>query len=133
MTTEHSTSYCYIHINLSFSFFLFYIFMCSILSYNMCLYCKMFVRWWTVMFKSYSNRIAFMLCLFLFHIDSTIYAYRVFIKTTMSNKVYRTHYKIQSVRSNLTSLSTCLWLWFHFNKYFLHCLYTVLVIEKCVQ
>ena len=38
----------------SFLFFLpfLYIYMCSILSYNMCLYCKMFVRWWTVMFKS---------------------------------------------------------------------------------
>ena len=29
MTTEHSTSYCYIHINLYFSFFLFYIYTCA--------------------------------------------------------------------------------------------------------
>ena len=35
-----------------------------------------------------------MLCLFLFHIDYTIYGNHVFIKTTMSNKSYRTHYKI---------------------------------------
>ena len=35
-------------------------------------------------------------CLFLFHIDYTIYANHVLIKTTMSNKRYRTHYKIQS-------------------------------------
>ena len=37
-----------------------------------------------------------MLCLFLFHIDCTIYANHVLIKTTMSNKRYRTHYKMQS-------------------------------------
>ena len=36
-----------------------------------------------------------MLCLFLFHIDYTIYENHVLIKTTMSNKRYRTHYKIQ--------------------------------------
>jgi len=35
-----------------------------------------------------------MLCLFLFHIDYTIYANHVFMNTTMSNKRYRTHYKI---------------------------------------
>ena len=35
-----------------------------------------------------------MVCLFLFHIDQTIYANRVLIKTTMSNKRYRTHYKL---------------------------------------
>ena len=37
-----------------------------------------------------------MLCLFLFPIDYTICANHVLIKTTMSNKRYRTHYKIQS-------------------------------------
>jgi len=37
-----------------------------------------------------------MLCLFLFHIDYPIYANHVLIKTTMSNKRYRTHYKIYS-------------------------------------
>jgi len=37
-----------------------------------------------------------MLCLFLFHTDYTIYANHVLIKTTMSNKRYRTHYKIKS-------------------------------------
>ena len=37
-----------------------------------------------------------MLCLFLFHIDYTIYANHVLIKTTMSNKRYRTHYKLKS-------------------------------------
>jgi len=35
-----------------------------------------------------------MLYLFLFHIDYTIYAYHVFINTTIFNKRYRTHYKI---------------------------------------
>ena len=34
-----------------------------------------------------------MLCMFLFHIDYTIYANYVLIKTTMSCKRYRTHYK----------------------------------------
>ena len=37
-----------------------------------------------------------MLCLFLFHIDYTIYANHVLIKTTMSYKRYKTHYKIKS-------------------------------------
>ena len=37
-----------------------------------------------------------MLYLFLFHIDYTIYANHVLIRTTMSNKRYRTHYKIWS-------------------------------------
>jgi len=37
-----------------------------------------------------------MLRLCLFHIDCTIYANHVLIKTTMSNKRYRTHYKIKS-------------------------------------
>ena len=37
-----------------------------------------------------------MLCLFLFHIDYTVYANHVLIKTTMSNKRYRTHYKMKS-------------------------------------
>ena len=54
-----------VHINLSFSFFLFYIYMCSILSYNMCLYCKMFVRWWTVMFKSQIKIIYLSIYLFI--------------------------------------------------------------------
>ena len=35
-----------------------------------------------------------MLCLFLFHIDYTIYANHALIRTTMSNHKYRTHYKI---------------------------------------
>ena len=35
-----------------------------------------------------------MLCLFLFHIDYTIYANHVLIKTTMANERYRTQYKI---------------------------------------
>jgi len=30
----------------------------------------------------------------MFHIEYTIYAHHVSIKTTMSNKRYRTHYKI---------------------------------------
>jgi len=37
-----------------------------------------------------------MLCLFMFHIDYTTYANHVLIKTTMSNKRYRTHYTIKS-------------------------------------
>ena len=37
-----------------------------------------------------------MLCLFLFHIDYTIYANHVLIKTTMSNKIYRICYNILS-------------------------------------
>ena len=37
-----------------------------------------------------------MLCFFLFHIDYTIIANHVLIKTTMSNKRYRAHYKIYS-------------------------------------
>jgi len=35
-----------------------------------------------------------MLRLFLFQIDCTIYAKHVFIKATIFNKRYRTHYKI---------------------------------------
>jgi len=38
-----------------------------------------------------------MLCLFLFHIDYTIYANQALIKTTMSNKRYRTHYKYRVI------------------------------------
>jgi len=38
-----------------------------------------------------------MLCLFLFHIDYTIYANHVLIKTTTSHKRYRTHYNIYRV------------------------------------
>ena len=37
-----------------------------------------------------------MLSLFLFHINYTIYANHGLIKTTMTNKRYRTHYKIKS-------------------------------------
>jgi len=44
-----------------------------------------------------------MLYLFLFHIDCTLYAHHVFIKTTMSNKRYRTHYKIHSDWDSLGS------------------------------
>ena len=35
-----------------------------------------------------------MVCLFLFHIDYTVYAYYVFLKKTLFNKRGRTHYKI---------------------------------------
>ena len=37
-----------------------------------------------------------MLCLFLFQINYTIYANHVLIKTTLSYKRYRFHYKISS-------------------------------------
>ena len=37
-----------------------------------------------------------MLCLFLFHIDYTIYANHILIKTSMANERYRSHYKILS-------------------------------------
>ena len=37
-----------------------------------------------------------MLCMFLFHTGCTIYASHFLIKTTLSNKRYRTHYKILS-------------------------------------
>jgi len=37
-----------------------------------------------------------MLCFFLFHIDHTIYANHVLIKTTLSDKRYRIYYKILS-------------------------------------
>ena len=47
-----------------------------------------------------------MLCLFLFHIDYTIYANHVLIKTTMSNKRYRTHYKLKSDLDTLESDSS---------------------------
>ena len=37
----------------SFLFFVHFLYIhVLILSYNMCLYCKMYVRWWTVMYKS---------------------------------------------------------------------------------
>ena len=44
-----------------------------------------------------------MLCLFLFHTDYIIYANFVLIKTTMSNKIYRTHYKIYNDLDTLGS------------------------------
>jgi len=45
-------------------------------------------------FNFTKTMVAFILYLFLFHIVCTIYAYHVFIKTTIFNKRYRTHYKI---------------------------------------
>ena len=44
-----------------------------------------------------------MLCLFLFHIDYTIYTNHVLIKTTLSNKRYSFHYKIQSDLDSFSS------------------------------
>jgi len=48
-----------------------------------------------------------MLCLFLFHIDYTIYANHILIKTSMSNKRYITHinYRVIWIPSVLTVFS----------------------------